>query len=44
MKGILRAAACVPHLYLADPDKNVHAHLAMLRKAREAGASLAVFP
>ena len=44
MKGILRAAACVPRLYLADPMKNAEAHLAMLERVKEAGAGLAVFP
>ncbi len=44
MEGMLRVAACVPHLRLGNVAANVEAHLAMLKKAREAHATLAVFP
>ncbi len=44
MENIIRIAACVPHLYLGNVDKNISAHLAMLEKAKQAGATLAVFP
>ena len=44
MQGILRAAAAVPHLYLADVDRNVQAHLDKIQEAKEKHASLVVFP
>ena len=44
MQGILRVAAAVPHLYLANVDKNVEAHLEMIAEAKEKHASLVVFP
>lgn len=44
MKGIVRVAAAVPHLYLGNVGKNVEAHLAKLREAAEKQVSLVVFP
>ncbi len=44
MQGIIRVAAAVPHLHLGNVDKNVAAHLAMIRKAKDQYVSLVVFP
>ena len=44
MKGILRTAAVVPHLYLANVAKNTEAHIARMREAAEGYCALAVFP
>lgn len=44
MQGILRVGAAVPHLTLANVNRNVEAHLAMLRTAAGQHVSLMVFP
>ncbi len=44
MQGILRVAAAVPHLFLADVDKNAAAHLSLIRKAKDQHVSLVLFP
>ena len=44
MEGLVRVAAAVPHLHLGNVEKNVEAHLAMLREAAAKRASLVVFP
>lgn len=44
MKGLVRVAAAVPHLYLANVEKNLAAHLDKLREAAEKHASVVVFP
>ncbi len=44
MNGLVRVATAVPHLYLGNVEKNVEAHLAMLRQAAEKHAALVVFP
>ena len=44
MQGILRVAAAVPHLHLANVDANVTEHLRKLAEAKEKRASLVVFP
>lgn len=44
MQGILRVGAAVPHLSLANVNKNIEAHLAMLHAAAAKHASLVVFP
>ncbi len=44
MEGLVRVAAAVPHLHLGNVEKNVEAHLAMLRTAAEKHAPLVVFP
>ena len=44
MQGILRVAAAVPHVYLGNVERNVAAHLEKIAEAKEAGASLVVFP
>ena len=44
MQGIMRVAAAVPHLYLANVEKNVEEHLEKLCEAKERNASLVVFP
>ncbi|MCH5286698.1 MAG: NAD(+) synthase [Christensenellaceae bacterium] len=44
MQGILRVAAAVPHLHLANVDANVTEHLNKLGEAKAKHASLVVFP
>ena len=44
MKGLLRAAAAVPHLYLGNVAKNTEAHLSCLRDAAAQHCGLVVFP
>ncbi len=44
MNGMLRAAAAVPHLHLANVEKNVKAHLIKLQEAKQKLASLVIFP
>ncbi len=44
MQNIIRIAAAVPHLHLANVEKNVAAHLDMIAQAKDAGAALVVFP
>ena len=44
MQGILRVAAAVPHLHLANVAENVRAHLEKIAEAKENNASLVVFP
>ncbi len=44
MKGLVRVAAAVPHLYLANVEKNVEAHLDKLRQAADRQAAVVVFP
>ena len=44
MQGLVRIAAAVPHLHLANPQRNLEEHLRLAREAREKGASLVCFP
>ena len=44
MQGILRVAAAVPHLHLANVEENVRAHLEKIAEAKENNPSLVVFP
>lgn len=44
MQNIVRVAAAVPRLRLANVKANVEAHLTLLREAKEKHASLVVFP
>ena len=42
--GLLRVAAVVPRLHLADPAANARETVALFHTARQAGANLVVFP
>lgn len=44
MQELLRAAAAVPKLSLANVDANLTEHLRLLSEAKEKGAALVVFP
>ncbi len=44
MEGLVRVGAAVPHLYLGNVQKNVEAHLTMMKEAARQHASLVVFP
>lgn len=44
MQGILRVAAAVPHLHLANVEANVDEHLKKIEEAKAKHASLVVFP
>lgn len=44
MKGLVRVASAVPHVHLADVERNVEEHLKKLCEAAEKHASLVVFP
>lgn len=44
MKGLIRVAAAVPHLHLANVARNVEAHIRKLHEAAAQHASLVVFP
>ena len=44
MQGLVRIAAAVPHLHLANPQRNLEEHLRLAREAREKGASVVCFP
>ncbi|OYX35732.1 MAG: NAD(+) synthase [Brevundimonas subvibrioides] len=42
--GFVRVAAATPVVHVADPAANAEEHLALIRRAGEAGADLVVFP
>lgn len=44
MHGLVRVAAAVPHLHLANVERNVQEHLKKLAEAKAQHASLVVFP
>ena len=44
MHGLVRVAAAVPHLHLANVERNVQEHLKKLEEAKAKHASLVVFP
>ena len=44
MQGLIRMAAAVPQLYLADPARKLGEHLTLARAAREKGAGVVCFP
>ena len=44
MHGLVRVAAAVPHLHLANVEKNVAEHLTKMQEARAQHATVAVFP
>lgn len=44
MHGLVRVATAVPHLHLANVERNVQEHLAKLQQAKEKHATLVVFP
>ena len=44
MHGLVRVAAAVPHLHLANVERNAAEHLKMMNEAREQHASVVVFP
>ena len=44
MHGLVRVAAAVPHLHLANVERNVQEHLAKLQEAKAKHAALVVFP
>lgn len=42
--GFLRVAGCVPHIHLANPDKNAQEIISMVKEAEKKQVGLAVFP
>jgi NAD+ synthase (glutamine-hydrolysing) len=42
--GFIRAAVCLPHVRVADPEFNTKRTLALARRASDANAALALFP
>lgn len=44
MKGLVRIAACVPKLHLANPAANADTHIGLLEQARVQHASVVLFP
>lgn len=42
--GFVRAAVCIPHVRVADPDFNLERTLALARRASEQYAAVALFP
>src|SRR5580693_2642234 len=42
--GFIRAAVCIPHVRVADPEFNTKRTLALAQRASEANAALALFP
>src|ERR1700730_11399705 len=42
--GFIRAAVCLPHVHVADPQFNTKRTLALAQRASDANAALALFP
>ena len=42
--GFIRAAVCIPHVRVADPEFNIERTLCLARRASDTGAAIALFP